>query len=69
MIDDISYKENIGILTMIKLKYWQENQFSRLLVFTTLVKPFTAEAATSWIVFLGSCHSCVVIVVACADST
>lgn len=69
MIDDISYKENIGILTMIKLKYWQENQFSRLLVFTTLVKPFTAEAAISWIVFLGPLHSCVVIVVACADST
>ena len=54
---------------MIKLKYWQENQFSRLLVFTTLVKPFTAEAAISWIVFLGPLHSCVVIVVACADST
>ena len=48
-----SYKENVAILTMIKLEYWQENQFSRLRVLTTLVKPFTAEAATSGIVFLG----------------
>ena len=51
------------------LKYWQENPFSQLLVFTTLVKPFTAEAATSWIVFLGSRSSCVLIVVACGGST
>ena len=61
--------ENIAIFTMMKLKYWQENPFSQLLVFTTLVKPFTAEAATSWIVFLGSRSSCVLIVVACGGST
>lgn len=54
---------------MIKLKYWQENQVLQLFVFTTSVKPFIVEVSTSWIIFLGSHHNYVFIVVASGDST